>query len=306
MPRETRSDPLHTPRSIHELAVAAGPNDVIGAGLHMLRVAWVKWYLAGSDISGGRPMTSEGFDGLCVWVLLPADAGNFYIKNMVSNAFLGYAGENTECSLGHGGDPHDPNYKWTFESDGGEWIIRSVANPGQILEVSGKNWLNVETWYDARQSNQRWLIDQFSPDGTVPGAIIKAVTTLKYVTQQWACYLPDARYGPIEMIDVTTLWTQSRIRTPQHITWTKELFDCDDFALTMKSQVVYDQYLKRGSLQAPHAFGTLWTEDHSTKEGHAENIYISTTYDLLRFEPQNAGIDFSGLKPNVTGRLILF
>lgn len=305
MPREAQSDPLHAPRSIHELAVAAGPNDVVGAGLHMLRVVWVNWYLAGSAISGGRPMTSEAFSGLCVWAFEVADVGNYYIRNVVSGAYLGYLGENTWCSLGPLTDRQNPSFKWKFENSGDQWIIRSVANNNQILEVSGKDWLNVETWYDARQSNQRWRIDQLTPDGIVHASVIQAVTTLKYVTQAWACYLADAHFAPMDYNDVITLWNASRIRT-QHIVWTKELFDCDDFAVTMKSEVVYHQYVKREALPAPYAFGTLWIDDHAKNTGHAVNIYISPAYDLVRFEPQNGAIDFSGLNASQTGRLILF
>ena len=81
--------------------------------------------------------------------------------NPFSKTYLGYVTDNHPCQVNK--DPgDDKRFQWTLEMRPNGLIIRSVADPGQILEVSGKDEQTVETWYDSDQTNQRWVLSKVS------------------------------------------------------------------------------------------------------------------------------------------------
>lgn len=62
--------------------------------------------------------------------------------------------------------------------------------------------------------------------------------------------------------------------------WTKEVFDCDDFAVILNAFVKQNRYKEGAKL--PWAFGEAWVKGGE----HAVNIVITSDNKILLIEPQ--------------------
>jgi hypothetical protein len=94
----------------------------------------------------------------------------------------------------------------------------------------------------------------------------------------------DRIYQTLDTSTVTTIWKKGDLK---NYTWTREKFDCDDFAVCFKAQVsrwIYTQQQPTGSPKGA-ALGIMWGRNQSG--GHAYNFYITPYLELKLIEPQS-------------------
>jgi hypothetical protein len=157
----TESNAPEREAQIHDLAALSETD------LYTVALVWRPFhpqmpsYLASSGTDGGSAFVTATYNDFCNWRFTKPGAGPFAIMNPFSKTYLGYVTDNHPCQVNK--DPgDDKRFQWTLEMRPNGLIIRSVADPGQILEVSGKDEQTVETWYDSDQTNQRWVLSKVS------------------------------------------------------------------------------------------------------------------------------------------------
>jgi hypothetical protein len=99
-------------------------------------------------------------------------------------------------------------------------------------------------------------------------------------SEEWICrvVLADVRY-----LTVSADFLYEAIRTDPLLSpkrYTREIFDCDDFALALKTKMAY--YAQNNKLEAPFAVGFILTQQHAFNFciDDAQNIVlIDTQYD---------------------------
>ncbi len=105
----------------------------------------------------------------------------------------------------------------------------------------------------------------------------------------------DGRYFCPKLRDAKTIISATHV--DQRI-WIAERFDCDDFALLLKSEFVKDAY-RHGNRRAAHCFGIVWG---SLPGPHAINWMINDDMKFRFIEPQNDAV----FSPRSTDRNIYF
>lgn len=103
--------------------------------------------------------------------------------------------------------------------------------------------------------------------------------------------LPDELYWIPSMRDIRKYLKESQYERMQ---WTKEMFDCDDFALLFHSYIVKKRYqmLQESKLskkeRLPWSIGQSWlTKVKGKRWNHAINIALTRDNDVIFIEPQN-------------------
>lgn len=102
-------------------------------------------------------------------------------------------------------------------------------------------------------------------------------------------YYGDSSYYCPPTADVQALLTKSRTDA---LTWTRSIFDCDDFAFVLKGEVARDNY-RNLSRRLPYCFGIVW--GYNLGGGHhAMNWVITDDLKFKLVEPQNDSIRIPG------------
>jgi len=105
---------------------------------------------------------------------------------------------------------------------------------------------------------------------SLKGKLDKKFTLYTADSQFYCPPLADAR----QIIDASTL---------DRKTWAGERFDCDDFALVLKSHFAEAAYAD-GKRRAAHCFGIVWG---MLPDCHAINWMVTNDLELLFIEPQS-------------------
>ena len=165
-----------TPSTKSNAPTPIGRDDPIPSGIYRVGQVWTGGYLSAS---GSEAIVTPQPGCLACWAFIRGDSSPqafFWIKNLVSTAYLGYVGDFKPCTLNaNPGDDH--KFRWTLEKHENGWVIRSLYDPGQILEVSGKDQVTVETWEDKDQTNQRWSLISDGDLQAIPAEAIRAHLT---------------------------------------------------------------------------------------------------------------------------------
>jgi hypothetical protein len=98
-------------------------------------------------------------------------------------------------------------------------------------------------------------------------------------------YSPDDMYRCPSQSEVQSVINSYRTQNFRYIS---EVFDCDDFALLLKSEFVKNSY-QNGSRKFPSAAGILWGSK-LVEGSHAINFYISPEKETYFIEPQNGEV----------------
>ena len=98
-------------------------------------------------------------------------------------------------------------------------------------------------------------------------------------------YIADGEYYSPSLNDAERIIKQSKI---DRYDWIRERFDCDDFALVLKSEFALDAY-RQTKRRAPYCFGIVWG---MLPGAHAINWMVNDDRKLRFIEPQTDGIFF--------------
>ncbi|WP_224243886.1 lectin MOA-related protein [Hyalangium gracile] len=177
------------------------------------------------------------------------------------------------------------------------WVVSNPSSPRSKAGV----------YYDdaiaLRASNNSYLTAQ--PDGRTttdqpnlgPWERWKLKSTRRYLTggrvqqiiqQQlsgkfagdFRMYVADGEYYCPSVSDAHEVIRKTLV---EHNQYTREKFDCDDFAHILKAEFIKDGY-NNGVRRAPHCFGIIWAGNH------AFNWMINDDFNLRFIEPQSDGI----------------
>lgn len=103
--------------------------------------------------------------------------------------------------------------------------------------------------------------------------------------------LPDELYWIPSTKDIRDFLNESHY---ERLKWTKEMFDCDDFALLFHSYVVRKRYqmLQESKLskkeRLPWSIGQSWlTKVRGKSWNHAINVALTRDNDVIFIEPQS-------------------
>jgi len=97
--------------------------------------------------------------------------------------------------------------------------------------------------------------------------------------KSFSLYLADSTYYIPSYEDAVEIINNSALDRKK---WAKDRFDCDDFALVLKSHFAEAAYAE-GKRRAAHCFGIVWGEFPTP---HAINWMIAGDGGLLFIEPQ--------------------
>jgi hypothetical protein len=100
--------------------------------------------------------------------------------------------------------------------------------------------------------------------------------------------LPDSEYYLPSMEEVISVLQEDKTND---MTYTAEMFDCDDFSALVKAAFIRDAYKKR--LQRTHALGIIWGNFPTP---HAINWVVTSDKQFWFIEPQKDSIFKPGKK----------
>ena len=147
-------------------------------------------------------------------------------------------------------------------------------------------------WYDAKKI--RPVVKPLYLTGTeVRQEVTKQLG--KKLAKNFGLYIADAEYFCPPVADAKEIIKNSGV---DRNTWTKDKFDCDDFALVLKGHFSEAAY-KNGNRRKPHCMGIVWG---SLPGPHAINWMINSDRKLRFIEPQNDKVFF----PRATDKNIYF
>ncbi|MDH3657572.1 MAG: lectin MOA-related protein [Nitrosopumilus sp.] len=98
--------------------------------------------------------------------------------------------------------------------------------------------------------------------------------------------LADEKYYCPPQSDIEYLIKRNKINRKKY---TSEIFDCDDFALSLKYFFIKHAY-SNGKRRAPHCAGIIW--GFIGGEQHAVNIVVNDKKEVFFIEPQKDLIFF--------------
>jgi len=96
-------------------------------------------------------------------------------------------------------------------------------------------------------------------------------------------YLADGEYYAPPKKDVQRVLKET---TTNQFQWTKETFDCDDFAKVLCAEFAKDAY-RNSKRRPPYCLGFVWGK---LPGPHAINWFIDSKKELYFIEPQTDGI----------------
>lgn len=121
--------------------------------------------------------------------------------------------------------------------------------------------------------------------------VIKRITNIWGHLKQGGIALPDEKYWIPSTGDIQKFLNESHY---ERLKWTKEMFDCDDFALLFHSFIVRKRYqmLQESKLskkeRLPWSIGQSWlTKVNGKNWNHAINIALTRDNDVIFIEPQS-------------------
>jgi len=150
------------------------------------------------------------------------------------------------------------------------------------------NDVTVFSFDDNNGDNQRWEAAPLQADGdSISGAAAAMVAQWQLKCPQMSnIYNSDAEYAYGDLHELQAIWMKSYLnpRNPDHVTYKKDVFDCDDFALAMKAAVAKQCYADLGAMAC--SIGIVWTYDSVKHSGHAFNVFLDKLWQVKLFEPQ--------------------
>jgi hypothetical protein len=229
------------------------------------------------------------------WRIVPGQAGYYLIQSVATDLCVQMLGQNQQCgfaALNIG----DNTQNWKFVTDDafpGHWLITNKQNPNLALDLDhgrGGNSVPVYSFDYNGDRNQKWMLFRVGAYGDrIPAPYAAVVAQYRLKCASWAgVYRADKSYTYLADPDVTAIWSPSYLNPaqPNHVPYVDEVFDCDDFAATMRALTSKWGYDNRRSTGAAVALGTAWTSIPAIKKGHAFNFYLSQGWYLKLFEPQ--------------------
>lgn len=98
-----------------------------------------------------------------------------------------------------------------------------------------------------------------------------------------AFYEADLHYMPMDMQQLHSVWVNSKLG---NFNWTKEKFDCDDFAVCLKAEMAKYSYSQQAAGgRGGSLCGIMWGA--KSNAAHAFNFTIDPLKNVILFEPQN-------------------
>jgi len=210
------------------------------------------------------------------WVVKKTSSGSYRFYNRKSGTYLdmryGLSENGTQVQCWSYSETD--SQLWQFVAANNGYRLKNVGSNTYIDLSNGSstNGTKVQGWEYADSSNQIWAF--YAVD-------LKPVDISRIVSMRLgtgiALYNPDATMLPNDIDTMQQVWTDS-IQNKYN---QSSDFDCDSFALVMKSSMAILGY---GSTQ--RSCGLVWGLNSSNGTTHAFNWFIDLYWNLNFFEPQ--------------------
>ncbi|KAA8906648.1 polyporus squamosus lectin [Sphaerosporella brunnea] len=241
----------------------------------------------GTQAQGWQQMTDYAFYNQ-MWLVELVDGGYWTFRNLRSGTCLDLNGGNPgNGTKVQGWVAMDNNYNqhWAIIQLGGAyWKIKNRGT-GTVIDLSGggnSNGTKIQGWQDmANNPNQAWLFTRMTRTPTQIQALLAQNPRVAPV--QFPSYA-DANYLNLPINLWNLIYAESMIA--QNFHWRSEIFDCDDFAFTLKAAVA-----KHGN-DWVRADGTAilcgFMFGRKPNGAHAYNWCLTDSLNQVTFiEPQN-------------------
>lgn len=242
------------------------------------------------------------------WRILPGQPNHCIIQSVATDLCIKQDGRNRRCTFATK-NPDDDSQNWLLTPDSkGQWKFASKSDPSLSLDShAGQQGDNVPVyaWDHNTGENQLWLLTNWNAGAEMPSWAAATIAHWKLGgNEDGRVYSADESYSYVTVDQAHQIWTRSILNSANepHVSYLREVFDCDDFAITMKALVGRWWYTNHGTSENACSFGIAWT--WRAGSGHAINILFGPLWTLSLFEPQ-LGARYE-MEASETARMIMF
>ncbi|KAF5388224.1 hypothetical protein D9615_000847 [Tricholomella constricta] len=169
------------------------------------------------------------------------EADTFTLRNLAGGTYMDLArGSAAEQTNIEGWSRTGDNQKWTIKRaiDGTSWKIQNYASKtfADLYNGGDSDGTPIYGWtgtWDDDNSHQKWNFQRMS---ATSAEVTLAIRNNPHLAHDYRGYLLDGEYLILSADVWHQVWATTGLGQGNKV-WRSEIFDCDDFAVTMKAAV---------------------------------------------------------------------